>query len=283
MWPEADRWRTPLNDFPPRWANAWGDDQYGLWADLTVNDVTQRMRWIEPGKFLMGSSDNERRKLKDINIRETADAYETPQHLVEISTGFWLADTPCTQAFWVAINGKNPSEFQDGEGAEQRPVEDVSWNAVTGFLAVLGDLVPEATPMLPTEAQWEYACRADTRTAYWWGDYADNARANFGAGSDQTNAVKRYPANPWGLFDVHGNVWERCSDARRPYRNQSEVDPVGGSEGTFRVSRGGSWGDSASASRSACREGPPGDYVWFSIGFRLALNSPSASGAAADR
>jgi formylglycine-generating enzyme len=288
MWPEADRWRAPVNDFPPRWANAWGDDQYGLWADLTVNGVTQCMRWIEPGEFVMGSSDDERRGLKEKALREWADQQESPQHTVEISNGFWLADTPCTQAFWAATTGKNPSRFHEGDKAPQRPVEQVSWNDVMAFTAQLESLVPEASAMLPTDAQWEYACRAGTQTAYWWGNEANSARANWAGELGQTSPVKSYQANPWGLFDVHGNVWEWCADARRSFDRERQLDPNGGvegeGEGGERVVRGGSWGNSAGGARSAYRSGFHRSYdLSSSGGFRLALRSPSLGGGAAGR
>jgi formylglycine-generating enzyme len=286
MWPEADRWRAPINDFPPRWASAWGDDQFGLWADLTVNGVTQGMRWIEPGDFVMGSSDAERGQLKDKAARDWADAREKPQHRVEISEGFWLADTPCTQAFWVAINGKQLSRFPQGALAEHRPVAQLSWDDVESFLTLLSSLVPEAVAMLPTEAQWEYACRAGTQTAYWWGDEADSTRANMAEKakkSKQTSDVKTHKANPWGLFDVHGNVWEWCSDARRAYGDQSEFDPGGGRKGEKRVLRGGSWNRSAAHARSASRNDRHFSAGWGSSGFRFALISPSPGGGAAGR
>jgi formylglycine-generating enzyme len=283
MWPEADRWRVPVNDFPPRWANACGDDEYGLWADLTVNGVIQRMRWIEPGEFLMGSSDAERRKLKDKKIREWADEGEKPHHTVEISKGFWLADTPCTQKFWISVRVINPSHFGSGEGALHRPVESVSWEVVMAFLALLSALVPEACATLPTEAEWEYACRAGSQTAYWWGNDANAALANTAGTLKQTSEVKRYPPNPWGLYDVHGNVWEWCSDARRVYRVQSETDPSGGDKGAYRVLRGGSWNFSAGRARSACRNGDDSVNSWNFAGFRLALRPPSQRGGAAGR
>jgi formylglycine-generating enzyme len=288
MWPETDRWRAPVNDFPPRWANAWGDDQYGLWADLTVNGVTQCMRWIEPGEFVMGSSGAERRNIRGSTedkerLQRWASGRETPQHTVEISKGFWLADTPCTQALWTAIRSKNPSRFHDSESADRRPVEQVSWDDVMAFLTQLAILVPEANAMLPTDAQWEYACRAGTQTPYWWGNEADSSRANWDCELGQTSPVKSYRANPWGLFDVHGNVWEWCSDAMRSFNTERQIDPTGGYEGNGCVLRGGSWSLSAGGARSACRETALRDYGWGSAGFRLALRSPSPGGGAAGR
>ena len=138
MWAAAEWARAPVGDFPPAWASVWGDDPYGLWADLTVAGVSQRLRWVEPGDFTMGSSLEERLRIDDKNLREWADQNEAPQHRVTISRGFWLADTPCTQALWLAVlGGENPSSFQAGDDAAQRPVELVDWAAAEAFLAAL--------------------------------------------------------------------------------------------------------------------------------------------------
>lgn len=101
---------------PPPWASAWGQDQYGPWAVLCVGEVEQRLRWIPPGRFWMGSPDEDRE----------AFANEQPQHEVQLTQGFWLFDTPCTQALWQAVMGENPSRFKEKEWQE-RPVERVSW------------------------------------------------------------------------------------------------------------------------------------------------------------
>ncbi len=285
MWPEADLARAPAHDFPPRWASVWGDDPYGLWADLMVNGVAQRMRWIEPGEFTMGSTAQERRSIKDKQRRDWADRQEAPPHRVRISAGFWLADTPCTQAMWLAVvGGDNPAQFHEGPEAPLRPVERVTWDQVMErFVGSLRTLRPEADPCLPTEAQWEYACRAGTRTAYAWGEEPDTQRANIDGSVGQTSVVKRYPVNPWGLFDMHGNVWEWCADAMREYQDRPEVDPSGGTEGDVFVLRGGSWGDHAGYARSAYRNHDHRGNGWYDDGFRLALRSPSPAGGAGDR
>jgi hypothetical protein len=116
MWPDADRWRAPVGDFPPPWASAWGDDRFGLWADLVINGVTQRMRWIEPSGpegFLMGAPQAERDAIADKDVRKYANETEHEPRRVLMQQGFWLADTPCTQAFWLAVMGDNPSRFKD--------------------------------------------------------------------------------------------------------------------------------------------------------------------------
>ena len=204
MWLEADRARAPLGDFPPRWADAFGDDEFGLWADFVQKGVRQRMRWIEPGSFVMGSSDNERQGIDDEDIREWADRQESPAHPVTISQGFWLADTPCTQALWGAVlGGKNPSRFAAGDDAPQRPVEKVSWDDAQRFLRALALALPHTQPALPSEAEWEYACRADTKTAYWWGEAMNLDLANVEGQSGGTNPVKHYRPNPWVSISAH--------------------------------------------------------------------------------
>ena len=284
MWPDADRTRAPLGDFPPSWASAWGDDPFGLWADLVVGGVVQRLRWIEPGSFTMGSPAAERRLITDKRIRQWADANEAPQHQVTISRGFWLADTPCTQALWLAVvGGKNPSRFPQGDDAAQHPVEQVTWHSAQQFIQALQTRVPTATPVLPTDAQWEYACRAGTQTAYWWGDAMRPDLANTDGKHGQTTPVKHHPPNPWGLHDMHGNVWEWCADDGRTFVDRPEVDPSGGAGGDSRVLRGGAWHNPAGLARSAYRNRFQRGFDWTSTGFRLALRSPSPAGGAGGR
>jgi formylglycine-generating enzyme len=280
MWAEAQRPRAPVGDFPPRWASAWGDDVFGLWAELRVKGVSQKFRWIEPGEFLMGSTPAQLLAIEDKELRSACED-ELPQHEVTITAGFWLADTPCTQAWWVAVmGGSNPSHFSAGPQAAQRPVEQVSWDDTDTFINALHAQVPQAQAMLPNEAQWEYACRAGTRTAYHWDDKADTAKANMAGVVASTSAVRTYQPNAWGLFDMHGNVWEWCADGRRTYRNRPEIDPTGGSGAVARVLRGGSWSNHAGRARSAYRfdyhRGSRGLYA----GFRLALRSQSPAGGA---
>jgi formylglycine-generating enzyme required for sulfatase activity len=248
----------------PAWADAWGVDRYGLYADLMVHDVVQRMRYILPGHFCMGSPDG-------IGADD-----EHPQHDVLLTEGFWLADTPCTQALWTAVMGKNPSWFQSQPGAADHPVEKISWNDVQVFLQRLAKLLPAGCqPTLPTEAQWEYAARAGASTAYWWGDEPDDQRANWSQQQKGTTPVDRYPSSPWGLHDMHGNVWEWCLDYRGEYAAESVRDPVGNLESAFRAVRGGSWFLDPVNARSACRDWWPRGPRHRDRGFRLSLRSPS--------
>ncbi len=289
MWPAEDQWRAPIGDFPPPWASAWGDDPYGLWADLTVNGVTQRMRWIEPSGpegFWMGSTKKERAAIKDKIVRDWADQNESAPHREVVEHGFWLADTPCTQAFWTAVVGENPSNFSDRPDAAERPVENVTWTTVMDqfitHFAQSPDWGAEGRMCLPSEVEWEYAARAGTRTAYWWSDLPDDMRANWGRLRGGTTPVKDYAPNPWGLYDMHGNVWEWCSDVWHPRRDAPEA-PL---DEDVRVVRGGSWFFHPGGARAAyCGRWLRWAEFRF-LGFRFALRSsrgPGGRGVGAGR
>ncbi len=282
-WPSEDEWRAPIGDFPPTWASAWGDDPYGLWADLTVNGATQRMRWIEPSGpegFWRMSSQAERDAIDDKDVDRWANKGERVLRREFIDQGFWLADTPCTQSFWSAVVGENPSHFSDRPHAAERPVESVSWDAVMdqfiARFAQMPDWGTEDRLYLPTEVEWDYAARAGTRTAYWWGDFWDATRGNAdGTSKDKlddagTKPVQRSPPNPWGLHDVHGNVWEWCADVWQPHR----VPGVPPDEG-FRVVRGGSGFYRPGFARIAYRSRWLRSGADQILGFRFALRSPS--------
>lgn len=283
--------------FPASWASSWGEDRHGLWMNLTYQDAMLTFRWIMPGTFMMGSP------------KEYADRYnDEDHHEVSIQEGFWLSDTPVTQAFWQSVNGDNPSQLKGSE----LPVETVSWDEAQAFIEKLNQLHPDLTARLPWEAEWEYACRAGTTTAFSFGDEIDASTANYRGvwtvkdvdsykndkewGSDalkKTSLIKNYPANPWGLYDMHGNIWEWCQDkwqenlGTNPVlfsassavvdEKEDQVSKVGQSrEGSdeeqgLRVLRGGSWLDFGMHCRSACRIGFARGNRGDSLGFRLAL------------
>ncbi|MBL8253806.1 MAG: formylglycine-generating enzyme family protein [Candidatus Competibacter sp.] len=241
----------------PEWAEAIGRDEYGLYVDFRIGGVVQRLRWIVPGEFLMGSPKNEMERDND----------ET-QHRVILTQGYWLADTACTQALWRAVLGDNPSGFK----GEDRPVENVSWDDVQRFIAGLNELIPEGGFRLPTEAEWEYACRAGTTTAFWFGDQITREQANYE--SEQTMVVKAFPCNSWGLYQMHGNVWEWCQDWFGKYPIVAVINPTGFENGVKRVLRGGGWFGLDRDARSASRISDPGfRYPYFS--FRLARSQTS--------
>lgn len=287
-WPAADRWRAPIGDWPPAWASSWGSDRWGLWADLVVGGVAQRLRWIEPSGpegFLMGSTRAEREAISHKDVREWVHKVEHDPRRVEVDPGFWLADTPCTQAFWVQVAEvqTNPSKFQQGDDAGQRPVEQVNWDDVQQWLGHLAQRCPATKGLatLPTEVQWEYACRAGTKTAHWWGDEFDPNLANVDVQGDRdfdgskgaTTSVKRFPRNPWGLHDMHGNVWEWCEDVWR--ERLDEAGDAAGEVSSGRAVRGGSWITLPVRARSAYRIGWLRDYRLQNQGFRVSLRSPS--------
>ena len=271
-----------------------GLDEIGPFATLGVTGTngqhTQTFRYIAPGRFLMGSPEAETAGLDNQDWYEG----ERPQHYVTISEGFWLADTACTQGFWQAIMGENPSRFTDkNQGGPNHPVEQVSWEMIQPFLQKLLALLPDCLATLPTEAEWEYACRAGTATPFSFGDAIDAGQVNcgnydYGGGKGErrghTVAVKDLPANDWGLYQMHGNVWEWCADQPRKYEIDAVADPglhdalaVVADKDAARVLRGGGWYDFAQLARSAYRYLDLPDGLNDDSGFRLALRSKSQS------
>jgi formylglycine-generating enzyme len=201
---------------------------------------------------------------------------EGPQHEVTISQGFWLGETPVTQALWEAVMGENPSGFKGPE----RPVENVSWDDTQEFLQRINSERDDLGLRLPSEAEWEYACRAGTTTPFSFGDNITPEQVNYngeypypggskGLNRGETVEVKALPANPWGLYQMHGNVWEWCRDWYGKYPAGPVTDPQGPPEGAYRVLRGGSWIYYAGWCRSAYRYWLEPDYRDYS-GFRLA-------------
>jgi len=260
------------NFFPPRWASCFGDDEFGLWVEIRYKGASQRLRWLEPGEFWMGSSETEGGRHQD----------EGPQHAVRLTEGFWLANSACTQAFWMAVvDGKNPSRFQ---GDLSLPVEYVSWGDISQkFLPRLQKALGDAVKaQLPSEAQWEYACRAGTTTPFFFGETIMPEQVNYdgnhpygkgkkGLDRNCTVPVASLPANAWGFYEMHGNVWEWCRDGLRSYDSNLVLDPEGPQD-ALRVLRGGSWFRRAAFARSACRNssgpGRRSDYVGFRFGLR---------------
>jgi formylglycine-generating enzyme required for sulfatase activity len=222
----------------------------------------------------MGSPPDEDRRL----------SREGPQHRVILTKGFWLFDTPVTQGLWMACGLENRSEFQD-EGA-RRPVENVSWSETQGFLTVLAQRIGfgDLQPALPTEAQWEYACRAGTMTPYSFGPELSPALANYReSGIKETSMVGAYRPNNWGLYDMHGNVWEWCADEQRDYQDAPATGPCGAldSKEGSRVIRGGSWSDGTRNVRAACRFWHEPGLRSDDLGFRCALVQAGAEDAGA--
>ena len=234
----------------------------------TVPDLSLEMLWCKPGAFQMGSPEDEEDRFDDETLHE-----------VTLTSGYWLGKHPVTQTQWERVMGDNPSSFK---GAN-RPVEEVSWNDVTSFCEKLTELEREAGRLpagmayqLPTEAQWEYACRAGTTTAHAFGDELLAKDANFGRSVGETTDVGKYPANAWGFHDMHGNVDEWCADwFEENYPTGNVTNPTGPAVGSFRAERGGSWLFSPGNARSAFR-GRNGPANSSSVhGFRLSLRPAS--------
>jgi sulfatase modifying factor 1 len=247
------RSRVPVDTTPP-WATMHGDDKFGSWAEFSVNEHRHRMRLIPEGSFSMGSA--------------TGYPDERPVHLVKISQPFWMADSEITQNIWTDIMGSNPSKFS-GDG--NRPVELVSWANIQSFLHKFNQNIPHLNARLPTEAQWEYACRAGSKT-----DYADDSMI-FRMGwftenaSDGTHPVKLCLPNAFGLYDMHGNVWEWCQDWKSDYTVNPQIDPAGPREGTERILRGGCWINPVTNARSARRYYLPPHDARDLTGFRIVI------------
>jgi formylglycine-generating enzyme required for sulfatase activity len=245
---------------------------------LTYQNVRHAFRWIEPGTFTMGSPAAEKGRYDD-----------ELQHQVTLSKGFWMAETTVTQALWQAVMGEKPSHFK----GDNRPVEKVSWDDAQAFIAKLNQVHPDLMVRLPTEAEWEYACRAGTQTPFNFGAELSLNNVNYrgtweykaeewGDGAKkETTDVASYPCNAWGLYDMHGNVWEWCQDVWQEKLSAEPVtDPLiaGGEQkaGVGRVVRGGSWFNFGRNVRSAYRYRSGPDARDGYLGFRLALGHASA-------
>jgi formylglycine-generating enzyme required for sulfatase activity len=289
---------------PPGWASRFGWDRFGLFAEFEVGGVAFGLRWIPPGEFEMGSPDDEPGRW---------DA-EGPRHRVTIGCGFWLATTPVTQAQYAAVTGRRPSRFQ--HAGDRAPVEQVSWDDCREFCNKLKDEIAkldqqakhELVFRLPSEAQWEYACRAGTSTALYTGPltivgerngpeldsiawYGGNSGVEFEGAEDSsawrekqqdhrragTHPVGTKNPNPWGLYDMLGNVLEWCDDV---WHSDYEGAPDNGSawvdtatEGSGRVIRGGGWASLARFCRCAYRDRWPPGFRFRLLGFRFVLAS----------
>ena len=261
---------------------AWAE-HLGLEVEVE-NSVGMQLRLIPPGEFMMGSPESEEGRW-DV---------EGPQHRVQITRPFYLGVYPVTQSQWESVMGTNPSWFSEGgKGSDlvsglstaDFPVESVSWEDAQEFIGRLNERSEETGRVyrLPTAAEWEYACRAGTTTRYSFGDdeaeldeygwYSGNTGGLRGGG--RTYPVGQKRPNFWGLYDIHGNVFEWCSDwfSGDYYANSPLEDPTGPEAGSSRVSRGGGWDDTGWSCRSAYRDGyAPGDRRIY-LGFRVAFSS----------
>jgi formylglycine-generating enzyme required for sulfatase activity len=210
--------------------------------------IPMTFSFIPPGSFLMGSPEQEEGRQSIATL-----------HPVSLTKGFWLGTHEVTQAQWQRVLGKNPSLFK---GDENRPVERITWDDCQGFCRKMEEKT-EQRFRLPTEAEWEYSCRAGTTTPFFFGATISTDQANYhgdytyGGGTKgvyrkQTTPVGQFPPNAWGLYDLHGNLWDWCQDGYGEYNLVDIEDPLNDNK-TARVLRGGSWGDGPSRCRSAFR------------------------------
>ncbi len=225
-------------------------------------DVVMTFAWCPAGSFRMGG---------------TVHNDEQPIHKVTLTKGFYMGIYPVTQAQWKAVMGTDPSHFK---GAN-RPVESVTWHECSEFCTkVSGRLTGRVTVRLPSEAEWEYACRAGTTTEYHFGNVINTDLANYdgnysfndspkGKCRKETTDVGSFPANSWGLYDVHGNVWEWCRDAKRTYTAADHTDADEQSSDYNYVLRGGSWRYSPGHCRAAYRSKNAPAYCGCNCGFRV--------------
>ena len=221
----------------------------------TADGIEYAFRWCPAGTFTMGSPSSEPGR-KD---NET-------QHEVKLTRGFWMLETEVTQAMWKSVMGENPSLFN---GA-QKPVEYVSWNDCQTFCTKLSSKL-SGMVSLPTEAQWEYACRAGTTGAY-AGDLDAMGWYDSNSG-EKTHPVGQKKPNAWGLYDMYGNVWEWCQDwyGEDYYAESPTNDPTGPNTGRYRVNHGGGWYANTEQCRSAFRGFNEPEYLDSIWGFRIVL------------
>jgi formylglycine-generating enzyme required for sulfatase activity len=236
------------------------------------NSIGMKLVLIPKGTFMMGSPIEEEERW-EVEVL----------HEVTISQNYYLGMTQVTQGQYEKVMGENPSHFQgnrvEGRDSSEFPVEQVSWEDAVEFSQKLSSLPEEKAAgrvyRLPTEVEWEYACRAGSNTAYCFGndeellsDYAwfiDNS-------GYQTHPVSEKNPNAWGLYDMHGNVWEWCSDWYCDYPKGTIIDPASPKEGSNRVFRGGCWSFEAASCRSALRPGGDPSDRGSNLGFRVAMN-----------
>jgi len=226
----------------PRWPNSIGMDFVR----------------IPSGTFLMGSNSSE------------AGTHEKPAHMVNVSRPFYMATTEVTQAQWKAVMAGNPSRFH----GDDLPVERVSWSEAREFIRRLNAWEGTTLYRLPTEAEWEYACRAGT-SGPWYGGL-DSIAWYESNGGGRTHPVSLKHVNAWGLYDMLGNVYEWCGDWKGEYLGEDLKDPRGPREGTFRVVRGGSWLVHDNRVRSYFRDFLTPDELRDDVGFRVVAVAPAS-------
>jgi formylglycine-generating enzyme required for sulfatase activity len=262
---------------------------------VITNSIGMKLVYIPPGKFVMGSPKSEQEQSKKDSRTGGEWAAQEIQHQVAITRGFYMGVYAVTQEEYEIVMGKNPSWFSSTGGGKEDvaglntrrfPVETVSWNDTTEFCRKLSQREGK-TYRLPTEAEWEYACRAGTKTAFSFGDTISTDQANYngtavfgdghkGVFRERPLPVGSFPANAFGLYDMHGNVNQWCQDwyDYNYYRKSPRNDPINETPSEMRVLRSGSWGSYPGICRSANRSGSTPDYRNRTIGFRVIVSLP---------
>ncbi|MBC8177922.1 MAG: formylglycine-generating enzyme family protein [Desulfobacteraceae bacterium] len=226
-----------------------------------TNSLGMTFAYVPPGTFKMGSPTEERGRFDD----------ET-RHRVTLTKGFYLQTTEVTQGQWTRVMGDNPSNFD--QCGSDCPVESVSWNDVQDFIQKINKMEGEDRYRLPTESEWEYACRAGSKLGYCFDSKEHDLQeyAWFDMNSEpHTHPVGQKTANRWGLFDMHGNVWEWCQDHYRSYPDEPVIDPPAAVGGTGRIRRGGGWKNGPRDLRCANRGRSTPEEESDAWGFRLVL------------
>jgi len=234
-----------------------------------TNSIHMDLIQIQAGSFNMGSPKDEPERISGETL-----------HHVTISKPFFLSTTPVTQKQWKRLMGNNPAKFKRDEKC---PVESISWDQAVAFCTKLS-AKEKRNYRLPTEAEWEFACRAGTETPFYTGQGITRDDANYngrmvypgspkGKKSERTTPVGQHPANPHGLADMHGNVWEWCSDWYDRYALKEPADPTGPRVGRLKAMRGGSWEHSARRARSACRRAEEEGFSDYTVGMRVLMEA----------
>jgi formylglycine-generating enzyme len=226
-----------------------------------TNSIGTKFVWIKPGSFLMGSP------REDLDRRD-----DEIQHGVTLTKGFYMSIYTVTLEEWQEVMRNNSRRIS----SEKNMSVDVSWNDCQDFIQKLREKDKKAY-RLPSEAEWEYCCRAGTKTRFYFGDDISTAQSNFngtlfggtGIFREKLTPVGSFPANAWGLYDMHGNVFQWCQDWYGEYPQKVLVDPQGPKEGKFRVLRGGSWKSGYWDCRSAYRSWQDPRWTDEQFGFRV--------------
>jgi predicted Zn finger-like uncharacterized protein len=306
--------KSPMGTVPPLAVAPFGaavaKAHQEAWAEYlsvpveVTNSIGMKLTLIPPGEFMMGSPRQEIDGLiREFSFLKDNLEAEQPQHQVRITKPYYLGMCEVTQGEYERVMGTNPSAFSrsgsssakvSGQDTSRFPVESVSWEDAEEFCRRLSALSEERAAgrvyRLPTEAEWEFACRAGTTTPFHFGSQLNGREANCNGNFPHGTTVKgpdlqrptrvgSYGANGFGLYDMHGNVWEWCSDWwKRDYTTTTVTDPTGPTAGSHRVYRGGGWLFPAWGCRSAYRDGDQPSYRDFYLGFRVAFSSANQSG-----